>query len=60
MLQMQVPVSQITEKTGYDKSIISRINKRARERGYDPSKDTKIYLRYIEDAPQIGRPKKCT
>ena len=60
MLQLQVPVSQITEKTGYDKSTISRIQKKARARGYDPSKDTKIYLHYVEDAPRAGRPKKCT
>jgi len=32
----------------------------AKERGYDPSKDTKILLLYVVDAPRSGRPKKCT
>ena len=58
MLQMETPVSKIVESTCYDKSTISQINKRARERGYDLSKNTKIYLCYVKDTLRVGRPKK--
>ena len=60
MLQMKVTVSEIIERTGYNKSTISRIQKKAKERGYDLSRDTKIYLHYVEDAPRVRKPKKCT
>ncbi len=30
------------------------------DQGYDPEKNKKILLAYVEDAPRISRPKKCT
>lgn len=37
-----------------------RILKTAKERGYNPDKSKTLYLRYVEDAPRSGRPKKIT
>ena len=60
MLQLGHPVSEIVLKTGYHKSTILRIQQKAISRGYDPEKDSKILLAYVEDAPRVGRPKKIT
>jgi len=53
-------MAQIVKDTGYTERTIYGIQKKARDRGYNPSKDTKIFLRYVEDAPRVGRPKKAT
>ena len=60
LLQVNTPISQIIEKTGYQKRNIYRILKTAKERGYDPSKSSILYLSYVQDAPRSGRPKKVT
>jgi hypothetical protein len=60
LLSTGLTLSEIGKKTGFTKSGILRIEKKAKERGYDPEKDLIIYIRYVEDAPRIGRPKKCT
>jgi transposase len=60
ILQIGAKGPEITAKTHFDKSTISRIKKKAISHGYDPTKDTRIFLRYIEDAPRVGRPKKAT
>jgi transcriptional regulator with XRE-family HTH domain len=60
LLSAGLTLTQIGERTGYNKSTISRIEKKAKERGYDPEKDPIIYTRYVEDGPRMGRPKKCT
>jgi hypothetical protein len=60
MFQLNRPVSEITPTTGYNKSTISRIQKKAKEREYKPEKDPKILLTYVEDAPRAGRPKEAT
>ena len=51
---------EIKADTGLLKSTIYNIQKRALSRGYDPSKDRKILIAYVEDAPKVSRPKKCT
>jgi hypothetical protein len=60
MLQLNRPVSKITTITGYNKSTNLRIQKKAKQQGYDLQKDPKILLAYVEDVPQAGRPKKTT
>ena len=60
LLQKKTPMAQIIKDTGYSERTIYRIQKKAKERGYDPSKDMKILLRYVEDATQVGRLKKAT
>ena len=52
--------NKIKADTGLSKSIIYDLQKRALSRGYDPSKDRKILIAYVEDAPKVSRPKKCT
>ncbi|KAF4633514.1 hypothetical protein G7Y89_g4598 [Cudoniella acicularis] len=54
------PNDPATPETGYDKTTIRRIEKKARERGYTPETDPKIILAYVEDAPRSGRPKKLS
>jgi len=51
---------EIKADTGLSKSTIYDLQKKALSRGYDPSKDRKILIAYVEDAPKVGRPKKCT
>ena len=51
---------EIKADTGLLKSIIYNLHKRALSRGYDPSKDRKILIAYVEDIPKVSRPKKCT
>ena len=51
---------EIKADTGLLKSTIYNLQKRALSRGYNPSKDWKILIAYIEDAPKVSRPKKCT
>jgi transposase len=60
MLQLQRPVKEITKTTGFNKSTIGRIEKRAKERGYTPEKSQTILMAYVEDAPRSGRPRKIT
>jgi len=52
--------NKIKADTGLLKSTIYNLQKKALSRGYDPSKDQKILIAYMEDAPKVGRPKKCT
>jgi transposase len=59
-LQKGVSIEEIIKDTSYARSSIYAIQKTAKARGYDPSKDTRILLSYVEDAPRTGRPKKCT
>ena len=51
---------EIKADTSLLKSIIYDLQKRALSRGYGPSKDRKILIAYMEDAPKVSRPKKCT
>ena len=60
LLQTKTPITEIIERTGYKERGIYKVLKRAKERGYDPSKSTILYLSYVEDAPRTGRPKKIT
>lgn len=60
LLSVKTPMAEIIKKTGYTESTIYKIRKKAKSRGYDPSKDEKILLAYVTDAPKTGRPKKCT
>ena len=46
-------VTAITEISRYT---ISRLQKQARTRGYDPKVSKKLLLSYVEDAPRSGRP----
>ena len=60
LLQKKTPIKEIIKDTGYKESSIYRIQKVTKSRGYNPSKDTKILLYYVEDTPRSSRPKKCT
>ena len=60
ILQLKRPITEITEKTGFNKSTVGRIEKRAKERGYTPETSQTILLAYVEDVPRSGRPKKAT
>ena len=60
LLQKKTPILEIMADTGYSKGAIYEILKKAKQRGYDPEKDKKVLIAYVEDAPRSGRPKKCT
>ena len=57
---MKRPITEITEKTVFNKSTVGLIEKRAKERGYTPEISPMILLVYVEDVPRSGRPKKAT
>jgi hypothetical protein len=58
MLQLKRPVKEITVTTGYNKSTIGRIEKRAKARGYTSETDPRSFSAYVEDAPHANKPKK--
>jgi transposase len=60
LLQKGVSIDEIIKDTNYARRSIYNILKKAKDRGYDPLKDTRIFLSYVEDAPRSGRLKKCT
>jgi transposase len=55
-----IAVKCIMEITGLSRSTIYDLRKKARERGYDPTVSHVILLKYVEDAPRSGRPRKAT
>jgi transposase len=60
LLEARCPIANITQITGISKASIYRLRKIAVQRGYEPEKDKRILLSYIEDAPRSGRPTKQT
>ena len=46
----------ITAITEISRQSISRLQKQARTRGYDPSTSKKLYISYVIDQPRSGRP----
>jgi transposase len=60
LLQKGIPISEITQDTSFARRTIYDILRRAKERRYDPSKDHRILVSYVEDGQRSGRPKKCT
>ncbi len=60
LLQKGVAIDKIIKDTNYARRSIYNILKKAKDYRYDSSKDTRILLSYVEDAPRSGRPKKCT
>jgi len=59
LLQTKTQINEIVRRTGTERSIY-RFQKKAKERGYDHSKDIKLFSSHVEDAPRSGRPKKIT
>ena len=55
-----IPVKIITAMTEISRWTISRLQKQARDRGYDPNTSKKLLLSYVTDAPRSGRPKVVT
>ena len=55
-----IPVKNITAMTEISRWTISRLQKQARDRGYDPNTSKKLLLSYVTDAPRSGRPKVAT
>ena len=57
MLQIGIPIRQITALTNLSKSTIHRHHNKAITRGYNPKVSTLIHVSYVEDAKRSGRPK---
>jgi hypothetical protein len=60
LLGKGIKLDEIITDTSLSRSAIYGLQKKAISCGYDPSKDRKILIAYVEDAPKVGRPKKCT
>src|SRR5262249_41826598 len=50
----------VAQKTGIPARTYNNIRKKAKERGFDPIKDTRILKHYVEDGFKPGRPKEVT
>ena len=46
----------VEQFTGIHTSTISKLRKKARERGYDPAVSKKLLLKYVADGARSGRP----
>ncbi len=46
----------ITAVTDISRRTINRLQKKARDRGYDPQQSNKLFLSYVTDQPRSGRP----
>ena len=55
-----IAVKIITAMTEISRWTIIRLQKQARDRGYDPNTSKKLLLSYVTDAPRSGRPKVVT
>ena len=55
-----MPLPEIIKQTGVSKSRLYNYRKIAIERGYDLTKDLRILLKYVENAPKLGRSVKAT
>jgi hypothetical protein len=60
LLQTKTQIDEIVCRTGCTECSIYQIQKKAIERGHGLSKDTRLFLSYVEDAPRSGWPKKVT
>jgi transposase len=60
LLQARVPIDRVSKISGISVNQIYRIDKKARERGYDPTTSTILSDDFLIDAPRSGRPKKIT
>ena len=60
MAEAGIAVKIITAMTEISRWTISRLQKQARDRGYDPNTSKKLLLSYVTDAPRSGRPKVIT
>ena len=56
----QMSMCEIARLTGMTESRVRQLKRTAFARGFDPSKDARIYERFVEDAPRSGRPKEIT
>lgn len=50
----------VSRLTGIAESRLRKLKSTAFERGFDPQKDARIYERFVEDAPRLGRPREIT
>jgi hypothetical protein len=53
-------ICEIVRLMGMTESRVWQLKNTAFEHGFDPTKDAQIYERFVEDAPQSGRPKEIT
>lgn len=58
LLQLNIPRPHITKFTGVSLATLNRIQKRVRERGYNPDVDKKLLDAYFTNESIPGRPKK--
>jgi transposase len=60
LLELGIPIPEITKITGVARSSIYRIRAIATTRGYQPDEDKKLLIKYVEDEPRSGAPVKAT
>lgn len=60
LFEVGIPLPVICTKYNVTKSAVYRWRRIAKVRGYDPDKDPRILVSYVEDAPRSGRPTVCT
>jgi hypothetical protein len=58
LLSIGWPTERVEAATGIKTSSLRALRKKAHQRGYDPMKDPRIKLEYVEDGKRSGRPLK--
>ena len=60
LVEFGIAPKEVEAITGIHRSTISRLRKKARQRGYDPGVSKALKLEYVTDAPRSGRPPEVT
>ncbi len=60
LLQAKIPINRVSKISGISVNQIYRIDKKARERGYNPTTSTILSDDLLVDVPRSGHPKKIT
>ena len=56
LLNAKVEIAQVEFLSGLPRSVIYFWNRKAKTRGFDPTKDPRILVEYLENNPRSGRP----
>ena len=55
-MEATIPTAKAAEISGYGNRLtVQRLQKKAREQGYNPAVSTWIEVRFVEDVPRSGR-----
>ena len=60
LVEYGIPSRLVADVTGLSQRSVIRLQRTARQRGYDPQVSKVLLTKYVEDAPRSGCPKEIT